>query len=234
MGFTLKKIISFFLEPFVIGFLLALIAFLFLLFNSYKKAKIFLALSLCTFFLISSSFFSNILINPLEQKYQKIENIDLEEINYILLLGGDFSARAYEVIKLYQKKDGIKIITSGYKGNELITQAQFAKNELIKLGVLEKDIIMQESPKDTEEEAIEIKKIVGENKFILVTTATHMPRAMLIFEKYNLNAIPSPTAFGVEDLKSDNYLTVNEILKTQRSIHEYIGITWLKLKALLQ
>jgi len=103
-------------------------------------------------------------------------------------------------------------------------------NELIELGVLNEDIIIQDSPKDTIEEAIEVEKIVKDEPFILVTSASHMTRAMIIFKKHNLNVIPIPTAFEVEDLSSEDYLSVKELKKTQLAIHEYIGIAWLKIK----
>ena len=39
---------------------------------------------------------------------------------------------------------------------------------------------------DTKEEAIEAKKIVGNQKLILVTTASHMKRAVMLFEKEDM------------------------------------------------
>lgn len=231
MSFSLKKILSFFLEPFTFAFLLAFLAFIFLLINSFKKAKISLFLSLLIFFLSSSSLVSNSLINPLEQKYQKKDESINKDIKYLLLLGGDFKSRAYEVLKLYKKYDNLKVITSGYEGNRKISSALFAKNELISLGIDEKDILIQEEPKDTIEEAIQIKKIVKDEPFFLVTSASHMPRAIMIFESYNLKPIAISTAFEVEELISKEYLDLNELRKTHLAIHEYLGIIWLKIKS---
>ncbi len=52
----------------------------------------------------------------------------------------------------------------------------------ISLGVNEEDIITLDTPKDTKEEAIESKKIVDGKKLILVTTASHMKRASMLFK----------------------------------------------------
>lgn len=234
MDFYLKKFISFFLEPYSFIFVLLFLGFLFLLFNSLKKAKVLIFLSLTFAFLFSHSSFSNMLMNPLENKYKKIENYeDIKEIKYILLLGGDLEARSYEVLKLYSNIDGVKVITSGFKGSGVISQAKEASNKLIELGISMDDIIMQELPRDTIEEAKSAKNIIKDDKFIMVTTASHMPRSMKIFNKYGLTPIPAPTAHTVKKLESNNFLDLDELKKTNMALHEYIGIAWLNLKDLL-
>tara|TARA_R110002033_G_scaffold10172_6_gene33354 strand:+ start:23297 stop:24001 length:705 start_codon:yes stop_codon:yes gene_type:complete len=231
--FSLKKFISFFLEPFTFGFLILLLAFIFLLFNNYKKAKSILFVGLIFIFLISNSLFSNFLISPLENQYKNQKNVDISKVEYILLLGGDFESRAYEVIKLSLKLKDAKIITSGYAGKMMISDALYAKNELISLGINENRIIMQEKPKDTIEEAKSIKELLNNKPFILVTSAYHMPRAMKIFQMQGLNPIAVPTDFTVKEQKSNSYLSINDLRKVSIAIHEYIGLAWLKIKDIL-
>jgi len=233
LAFSLKKLISFFLEPFTFGFLLLTLALLFLLFNSYKKAKITLFISVVYLFLISNSVVSNFLMSPLEDKYKNHENIDISKVEYILLLGGDFDARFDKVIKLSQKLQDAKIITSGYKGGGTIPEAIEARSRLISYGIDEKRIIIQEKPRDTIEEAISIKKLINNKPFILVTSASHMPRAMKIFKKEGLNPIPMATAFRVKERTSNSYLGIKEIKKIHMATHEYIGILWLEIKDIL-
>jgi uncharacterized SAM-binding protein YcdF (DUF218 family) len=229
----LKKFISFFLEPFTFGFLVLLLAFIFLLFNNYKKAKSILFVGLIFIFLISNSLFSNFLISPLENQYKNQKNVDISKVEYILLLGGDFESRAYEVIKLSLKLKDAKIITSGYAGKIMISDALYAKKELISLGIKENRIMMQEKPKDTIEEAKSIKKLLNNKPFILVTSAYHMPRAMKIFQMQGLNPIAVPTDFTVKEQTSNSYLSVNDLRKVSIAIHEYIGLAWLKIKDIL-
>lgn len=233
MAFSLKKFISFFLEPFTIGFFILLIALIFLVFNSYKKAKIFLFIGIVYFFLISSSIFSNLLMLPLENQYKNQENLDISKIEYILLLGGDFEGRAYKVIKLSQKLKDAKIITSGFPGGRIISDALYAKQELISFGIDENRIVMQEKPKDTIEEAIAIKKLLGTEPFILVTSASHMPRAMKVFHAQGLTPIAIPTAFTTGEESSNNYLNVYDLRKVHIAMHEYLGLAWLKIKTFL-
>lgn len=228
--FTLKKIISAFIMPLSIGLILGLIGLYFLYSKSYKKAKLFLTLSFIWIILISYQPFSNTLLEPLESKYQKLEIIP-KDVEYILLLGGDKIGRTYEVLRLYNMNKDLKIITSGYGGlgggtPEAITNKEF----LIELGIPKEKIQTQSEPRDTKEEAVYTKKIVGENRFILVTNATHMNRALSLFKKEGLNPIPAATNFL---LNEDNYNSIpraGNLEKTEVSLHEHIGTLWYKLK----
>lgn len=230
MGFTLKKIVSFFIMPISIGLMLCLIALYYVVTNKMKKAKIFLSLTLVWFFLISFAPFSNALVKPLENVYPKIGD-DIANVNYVLLLGGDFQNRGYEALRLYKNMQNIKIITSGYEGARQISDAQEAKERLIQLGVKEEDIITQASPKDTFQEAIEVKNIVGEEPVFLVTSAIHMPRAMLIFKNEGVNVIAAPTNFLYEeDVSFYHLIGAQYALNTQQAVHEYVGILFSVLK----
>jgi uncharacterized SAM-binding protein YcdF (DUF218 family) len=49
------------------------------------------------------------------------------------------------------------------------------------LGVPRSEIIVLDKPKDTEEEAAAVKQAIGDAPFLLVTSASHLPRAMIFF-----------------------------------------------------
>ena len=128
----------------------------------------------------------------------------------------------------------MKIITSGHKGPNEKSYAQISAEKLTDLGVNANDILLLETPKDTQDEAIAVKEIVQNSPFIMVTTASHMPRAMMLFKAENLNPIPMATAFS----SSKNSLwneafNANEIVKFQKAMHEYIGMLWHHLKQMI-
>lgn len=178
------------------------------------------------FFLISFAPISNALIKPLEDIHPKISN-DIHDAQYVLLLGGDFQNRAHEVLRLYEKMDNLKVITSGFAGAKKISDAQEAKERLIQLGIKEEDILIQATPQDTYEEAVEVKKLVGNEPLIVVTSAIHMPRAMLIFKNEGLNVIPAPTDFLYqEEVSFYKMINAQHTLNTQKAVHEYIGLVY--------
>ena len=233
IGFILKKIISTFIMPLPLGIILGIIGLYFLYNNSLKKAKIFLSISLIWIFTIAYSPFANLLLQPLESKYKTLETIP-KDIKYILLLGGDKYNRAWEALRLYKLIPNSKIITSGYAGRGNIPEAIKTAKLLEQSGVLQEDIIIHTKPKDTKEEAIKIKEILFDKKFILITSASHMPRAIAIFKKEGLNPIPSATSYWIKD--SDKALSFSSgygMFKTDKAWHEYIGLVWGKIRGQL-
>jgi len=68
----------------------------------------------------------------------------------------------------------------------------------VSLGVNWQDIYLDHLSKDSKDQAKEVKKIVGNHRFLLVTSAAHMPRVMALFAKQGLTPIPAPTNYRVK------------------------------------
>ena len=243
--FIFKKIVSAFLLPIPIGLFLLLISFLYLIFNSYKKAKIFLALTFLWFFLFSFQPFANALLSPLENTYKDL--LKTPKVEYILVLGSEHRSdddlsitsqvkgiainRLVEGIRHYKNLENVKLIVSGYGGFDKNSHAFMQERLAISLGVNPSDIIRLDSPKDTKEEAVETKKILADKPFILVTSAFHMKRSALLFQKEGLNIIPSPTShLAYEATSLSSYFEAFNIRKCEMAIHEYLGLiySWLR------
>lgn len=60
------------------------------------------------------------------------------------------------------------------------------------LGVPREQIITLDGPKDTEREAAAVAKTIGQQRFLLVSSASHLPRAMIFFHNAGLHPIPAP------------------------------------------
>ena len=243
--FIFKKIVSALLLPIPIGLFLLLISFLYLIFNSYKKAKIFLALTFLWFFLFSFQPFANALLSPLENTYKDL--LKTPKVEYILVLGSEHRSdddlsitsqvkgiainRLVEGIRHYKNLENVKLIVSGYGGFDKNSHAFMQERLAISLGVNPSDIIRLDSPKDTKEEAVETKKILADKPFILVTSAFHMKRSALLFQKEGLNIIPSPTShLAYEATSLSSYFEAFNIRKCEMAIHEYLGLmySWLR------
>ena len=229
--------------PLSIGLILFFLGLFFLFRNSYSKAKLFLLASFIWIFLIGYSPFSNYMIQPLEKQYKAYLDIN-PRIEYVLVLGHSHVTnseisnlsqlsttalmRINEGIRVYKQLDKAKIIFSGYAGRDVKTpHAIIARDVAISLGVPKEDIFIQDEAKDTIEEAQFAKEIVSSEKFVLVTSAFHMPRAMKIFKNASLNPIAAPTDFLSKE--DGDYLREprgKEIRKTELAMHEYIGTLW--------
>ncbi|MBC8238704.1 MAG: YdcF family protein [Helicobacteraceae bacterium] len=246
IGFFLKKTISYFVEPFGMVLALFVIGLYFLFTKSEGKAKVFLSFGFIIMFLYSYQPFSNFLVTNLENKYPKYDY--KSDVKYIHVLGNGHSddlsqplssrmgstslMRDIEGILIHLNTENSKLIFTGFAGSLDISTAQMNTDFAMALNVKIKDIIMNDRPKDTQEEAVFIKSILTNEPFVLVTSATHMPRAMMLFKSLGLNPIPAPTNFYKE--KFEGYFRLPRIdyfRKSQIAMHEYIGILWSKLKA---
>ncbi|NVJ53224.1 MAG: YdcF family protein [Campylobacteraceae bacterium] len=242
MLFTLKKLISALLMPLSIGLTLFIIGLFYLLIQKQRKANFFMVIAFLWTALIAYSPFSNNLVKSLENQYPSYLKID-KSINYVLVLGSghvnneklsDVSQlsktaliRLTEGIRIYKELDNAKLILSGYKGDEKLSNAQMMKNVARELGIKEENIILHEEAKDTKEESEYTKKTLMKEPFILVTSASHMPRAMKIFEANWLNPIAAPTDYLAKtEGKIFSVPKASNLKKTESAMHEYIGILW--------
>lgn len=245
IGFYLKKTISYFLEPFGMVMALFIIGMYFLFTRREGSSKLFLGFGLVLMLLYSYPPFSNYLIVSLENQYPKYDY--KSQVKYIHVLGSGHNTdsdqplssqvgnasikRNVEGIIIHLNTDDSKIIFTGYEGETSITTAKMNAEFAIALGIEKDNIIMNGKPKDTKEEALFTKTLVADEPFILVTSATHMPRAMMLFESLGLHPIPAPTNFYKEGF--DGYFKVPDVgsfRKSQIAMHEYIGILWTQLK----
>ena len=230
-SFILKKIISASLMPLPIGMFIALLGLFFLLRSDLKRAKQFLLMALIWISLITYAPVANLLLDSLEHQYPKLKKIP-NSVEHILLLGGDKEHRGWEVLRLHEHLPNAKVITSGYARYGALSEAQKTARLLKQSGIEKEHILQQNGVKDTQEEARHIKKIIGEKPFILVTSAYHMPRAMLLFTQEGLHPIPAPTDFYPR--KKDSFVRIfqaKQLEKTEKAWHEFLGLLWLKLKS---
>ena len=231
MGFTLKNIIASLIMPLPLAFVIGVVGVILLFMHKERLAKTFLVVSFALLFLFSYNPVANSLLSGLESEHSIIKKVD-KDIKYALLLGGNFQARAYGILEIYNQNRDIMIITSGYAGSNPISEAMKNKKALIKLGIPASHIIAIESARDTVEEAQSIKKELGGVPFYLVTSAYHMPRAYAIFKAHHTNPIAYPVGSMSKGIKSLSFISAKDAYKSAVALHEYIGRLWLKVKTI--
>jgi uncharacterized SAM-binding protein YcdF (DUF218 family) len=249
MDFFLKKSISFFVEPLGMIMLFLVLGLFFLFRNNNKMAKIFTSVSFVLLLLYSNPPFANFLVSPLEKGYRKYDQN--KSVRYIHVLGSGHrmnndqpissclteagTKRVLEGVSIYKKIPNSKIVFTGYKGNTTTPIAVINKNFALYLGADEKDIIMGKYARDTQEEVNFMKKLLKKDEeFILVTSASHMPRAIALYEAVGLHPIPAPTDYHKSISRGlDSPPDISSMNVSQIAIHEYLGIAWNTLKQFL-
>ena len=122
--------------------------------------------------------------------------------------------RLIEGIILYKKFPGSKLILSG--GNPESAEkkeADYMEDLCLQLDIPREDIIIERKSKETFDQVTEIKKIVKKDRFILVSSVSHFPRAELMFKKLGLYPIIFPT-----DLKPQTNLECYDYLPDEGGI----------------
>ncbi|WP_294738493.1 ElyC/SanA/YdcF family protein, partial [uncultured Flavobacterium sp.] len=188
-----------FLSPITTFWILSIIAFVFIILKRKKTAKIFLIIAFLDLFIFSVTPLPTYLLKKLEQQYIPINTNKLDKNLPIMVLGGGHTndhnlpttnqlssvalPRLVEGVRLYKQINGSTFILSGYTNKNNAPHAEVMAKSAISLGVNKKDTIMLIKPGTTWDEAIAFKKRFGsKQKFILVTSASHMPRAMKAFK----------------------------------------------------
>jgi uncharacterized SAM-binding protein YcdF (DUF218 family) len=245
--FTMKKFISFFLEPMHIGLILGAVALYYMVKREHQWASRWFVMTLGWIALIHHGAFSHFLITPLERQYTSL--LHPPKVPYIVVLGSGHHSndklsiiaqthktslsRIGEGIRLYKQLDGAKLITSGYEGHDSKPHALVQKNVAVALGVRAEEIIPLSQPRDTQEEAMAVKEIVKSQPFILVTSAAHMPRSMSLFRKVGLSPIAAPTDYLSNGKVNFWAFRHKSLERTSSAFHEYIGLLYAKLRGFI-
>ena len=257
--FILKKIISCFLYPLPLSLWISFLGLYLLWFTTKQKTgKILVSAGLIILTLFSCSVIANKLLRPLEKKYDSFEMKgsssvskieDESAIKYVVVLGGGHTSdpelplisqigrnslvRLMEGIRIYRKYPGVKLILSGGRVFDPVPEADTMARVAMEIGVPENDIILESKSKDTKDQAKIIKSIIGSEPFVLVTSASHMPRSMAMFRKLGMSPIPSPIGHrvrGGQGLSPHSFfLGTGNLRKAELAVHEYLGLTWSKL-----
>lgn len=226
------KVIQQFLTPSVFILLITLLGFLLLL-KKKKRGTGLLILGLIIYYLFSITPLSDAMIAPLENQFSALEEPLPEEITQaVILLGGAESdrLRATEAIRIANLKPETKIIISGqYFLNPEDTQALKLKNHLISQGLDPDKIILENKSRTTGESAQNLKEILKDQCFYLITSAYHLPRSVFLFHQQGLSPFPVPADFKVQKEKYDLldfFPCAQNLRNVDLAIHEYLGLIY--------
>lgn len=248
--FSIKKFLVFVLRPSSLIFIFLVLVSIYIILGKRKgRRNLLLFLTVILYYLSTTPFLPYFLLKNLEKDYPPPAREKLLESKKIIVLTGriyggkdldlheKFSRetliRFYTAVKLKKEDPQREIVIVGgsyedknYKGASYLEE--FAKSLNIPVKAI--DI-----PLDTKTSIRVIKEYLlqttgsSQTPFILVTSAYHLPRSMMIFKKEGLNPIPYPSNYAhklceptlsvTSFIPSDVYLTL-----TNLAFHEYLGM----------
>jgi uncharacterized SAM-binding protein YcdF (DUF218 family) len=125
------------------------------------------------------------------------------------------------------------IIVSGGHVNPFTAdknENKIARDYLIRWGVPENDVIGEARSRDTFESAVQVQKLLEHNgwkRYLLVTSAFHMPRSMLVFTAHTPEPVPAPTDFSLGQFELTPlawFPNEHVARKLFLTLHEYLGL----------
>ena len=69
----------------------------------------------------------------------------------------------------------------------------------LRLGVVGSAILTEERSRNTYENAMNAKRLLGKGSILLVTSALHLPRSVALFEKQGFSVTPVPCGYEAKD-----------------------------------
>ena len=258
MDLFLSKLLPLFIYPIGLSCLILMVSIGAILQRRSRLGILGISVAIAILWISSSGGFSTWIVRSLEKQYLPGE---ISQADAIVLLGGatysqlpprpwievsEEGDRVLYTAKLYRENRAPLIIPTGgrveWKGPGS-AEAEDMATLMETMGVPRSAMILESKALNTYENAVNVKAILTERKidrFLLVTSATHMPRSMMIFRKLGMNPIAAPTDYWKTDREANLTSFESRILNllpdadnlrdTNRAIKEYIGIVIYKLK----
>ncbi len=149
-------------------------------------------------------------------------------------------ARLIEAIRLHRLLPESKLLLSGGPIINRRSNGAVMAAAAQSLGVSKDAIVIGPLALDTHGEATQLRKVLGQSPFILVTSATHMQRSVGLFTKLGMQPLPSPAPYVTRDVENENKKAIpapgnffpqaRMLEASTQGIHEYIGMLWAKIR----
>jgi uncharacterized SAM-binding protein YcdF (DUF218 family) len=221
---------------------LLLVGLAFLWFGKRKTVgKVLVTLATTLLLLFSSGPFARLLVRPLEAAYPPLldpEGLDSGSegpVKWVVVLGAGYNpdpdmpatarptstslARLAEGVRIHRRLPASKLLVLVGEGGDGDLRRLTVTELAGAFGVGTADLVVEEGARDTAEEVRVIAATVRDERFVLVTSASHLPRAVRQSHEMGLHAIPAPTDYragrreyaGLHDLPSPANLEVSQV-----------------------
>lgn len=258
MFFWLKKLLGYWLMPLPVC-LVVLVVGVLLMTRSKTRARLGRSLvitGLVALLLFTNKFVSVMLLHPLEARYAAIPELKAESVppalaacRFVVVLGSGNGntpglsatnelstsalARITEAVRLLRVLPQARLVVSGPAEKDYPAHAVVLARAAESLGIDLARVTYIVQVRDTEDESLAVKKIVGDAPFALVTSAFHMPRTMALFRHVGLSPLPCPTDYyaRVGDWHwTDALWDVDSLSRSTWAARERIGYLWIWLR----
>ncbi len=247
MGFALKKVLGALLMPLPFLSLLLLAGLLFRWRKRPQLARAFLVGSAVLFWLASCDVLASAGVARLEGRYPAFPGDSVEAVVVLggghvtdmrlppgARLSGQALYRLTEGLRIANDQPWATVILSGWGAHDALSNAEAYRAVAVSLAFDTTRIVLEGRPRDTAEEARLLTPRLAGRRFALVTSATHMPRAMTLFEAAGLTPVAAPTGHLTKEGRGWNWQSLfpqeRALLLTRQLWYELLGSAWVRLR----
>ena len=199
------------------------------------KRSTFSVFGLAILLIFSNPLFAEWAIRQAEKPFVPINIVTLQKSDFVVVLSGDV-ARFETALRILENGKADKmIVTAGitpWERKKLSDGHQYL-NIAKKRGLNPENIMITEVAQNTEQEVLEILKIIPINSNLtLVTSAVHMTRARMLFEKAGFNIVAFPIKFfsGHKTTPMSFIPSASALHRSTRIFREFQGRLFYRLK----
>jgi len=248
MLFVASKLLAFFTQPSNLLFLLLLAGLLLMATRFVRAGRVLVVAAVLLLLLFGIGPGGNWLIYPLEQRFPKWDAARGAPDGIIVLggsIGPELSAahgepalnesaeRLTAVAELARRFPAIPIVFSG--GNASLfpggpSEAQFARRLFASFGIAPERIVLEDRSRTTAENATLTKEAVKPKpgaRWLLVTSAHHMPRSVGVFRAAGFPVEAYPVdwrTLGRDDLWKPFGSFASGLARADTAMHEWVGL----------
>jgi uncharacterized SAM-binding protein YcdF (DUF218 family) len=246
--FTVSKILSPLADPRSVAFLVLVLGVL-LLWTPWRRfGRLLATLAVLGAAVCIALPVGEWLLKPIEQRFSRPVTMP-EKVDGIIVLGGDFDAKlatergplspgrngaprlmaAAELARFYPDA---KVVFAGGSGNlfdQEIREADIAAKILLAMGVDLSRVVFERDSRNTYENALNAFRLVlpkPDETWVLVTSASHMPRAIGCFRRIDWTVVPYPVDYWTHVNRPSIGAIRFEggMLALERAVREWIGL----------
>jgi uncharacterized SAM-binding protein YcdF (DUF218 family) len=253
--FVLKKIISAFVYPVPVALVVLLVGLALLWRRRASRwGRLGVTVGIALLALFATKPLPELAVRSLEQRYEVFlpaRHAD-EPVEWVVVLAGGVDddarlppndqvtevglARLMEGLRILRHYPGARLLLSGGGFFSKIPEAEAMRDVALMLGTDSSRIVIETGSWDTDDQAKAIRQVVEEARFVLVTSAVHLPRAMALFRGQGLEPLPAPTQHQASGPFRPHLRwllpTAGNLTMLTAAWHEYLGWGWVRLRGL--
>ncbi len=245
MSYMMTKLLPLFVYPLGLAIVLLLLSRLFSWLGRREAASLLVICAVALLWLCSMPRFSDWAMSTLEKEWPSVPAARAPRADAIVLLGGmtrglvpgtdlpDLSGsadRLFHAAELYRAGKAPMLLLTGGNAPGYEPEALSMKRVLLVMGIPEEAMLLEDHSRNTRQNARFSAAVLRDRQIhsiLLVTSAYHMRRAKLEFERQGFEVLPAATDYQVVKAPRtplDWLPAVGALNQTTRAMKEYLGL----------